>query len=97
MPSFLAYRLGLMSHLGSTFSKNDVRDNPKIIKTGPKQVAMAPFGSFPAPSEAHRPQDASGMPPGPHKSQKIRIWGSGGPCLVKGGPPDLGVWRALFS
>ena len=24
MPSFLAYRLGLMSHLGSTFSKNDV-------------------------------------------------------------------------
>ena len=23
MPSFLAYRLGLMSHLGSTFPKND--------------------------------------------------------------------------
>ena len=50
MPSFLAYRLGLMFHLGSTFSKNDGRHfGPKIWfgcasrARNPKGPKIGPF------------------------------------------------------
>ncbi len=77
MPSFLAYRLGLMSHLGSTFSKIDGRDKPKMskmVRNRSPWLRLAHFQHHPKRTGPRMPLEC---PPDPKtiKNMDVGVWG----------------------